>query len=184
MSTAACAPSRLLLAIRLGQPLLELADFLCDQDIGTGRRLGLQAGVGVDKTTRPLEAAVHDGARAPGETAGGTNRPQPELEESDGECDARHAVERADDGSARSSGRGGRVGARPRREDAADRRPHQDVPKRHGRAGERQLKQHGLGRFHVHGFARCSTVLTLGCIAHNLTKWKAREAARALSAVA
>lgn len=47
-----------------------------------------------------------------------------------------------------------------------------------------QLKQHGLGRFHVHGFARCSTVLTLGCIAHNLMKWKAREAARALRAVA
>jgi hypothetical protein len=43
-----------------------------------------------------------------------------------------------------------------------------------------QLKQHGLGRFHVHGFARCSTVLTLGCLAHNLMKWKAREAARAL----
>jgi len=47
-----------------------------------------------------------------------------------------------------------------------------------------QLKQHGLGRFHVHGFARCSTVLTLGCLAHNLMKWKAREAARALRAVA
>jgi len=47
-----------------------------------------------------------------------------------------------------------------------------------------QLKQHGVGRFHVHGFARCSTVLTLGCIAHNLMKWKAREAARALRAVA
>ncbi len=47
-----------------------------------------------------------------------------------------------------------------------------------------QLKQHGLGRFHVHGLGRCSTVLTLGCIAHNLMKWKAREAARVLSAVA
>jgi Transposase DDE domain/Transposase domain (DUF772) len=47
-----------------------------------------------------------------------------------------------------------------------------------------QLKQHGLGRFHVHGVARCSTVLTLACVAHNLMKWKAREATRALKAVA
>jgi len=46
------------------------------------------------------------------------------------------------------------------------------------------LKQHGLGRFHVHGLARCQAVLTLACIAHNLTKWKAREAARSLRAVA
>lgn len=43
-----------------------------------------------------------------------------------------------------------------------------------------QLKQHGLGRFHVHGLPRCAIVLTLACIAHNLMKWKAREAARAL----
>ncbi len=42
------------------------------------------------------------------------------------------------------------------------------------------LKQHGLGRFHVRGLARCGMVLTLACIAHNLMKWKAREAARAL----
>jgi hypothetical protein len=47
-----------------------------------------------------------------------------------------------------------------------------------------QLKQHGLGRFHVHGVARCAVVLTLACIAHNLMKWKARETARALRAVA
>jgi transposase len=46
------------------------------------------------------------------------------------------------------------------------------------------LKQHGVGRFHVHGLARCQSVLTLACIAHNLTKWKAREAARSLPAVA
>ncbi len=46
------------------------------------------------------------------------------------------------------------------------------------------LKQHGLRRFHVHGLARCSTVLTLACTAHNLMKWKAREAARALRALA
>jgi len=47
-----------------------------------------------------------------------------------------------------------------------------------------QLKQHRLGRFYVHGFARCSSVLTLARIAHNLMKWKAREAARALRALA
>lgn len=46
------------------------------------------------------------------------------------------------------------------------------------------LKQHGLGRFHVHGLARCQAVLTLSCIAHTLIKWKAREAARSLRAVA
>jgi hypothetical protein len=46
------------------------------------------------------------------------------------------------------------------------------------------LKQHGLGRFHVRGLARCSGVLTLACIAHNLTKWKAREAARSLRNIA
>jgi transposase len=43
-----------------------------------------------------------------------------------------------------------------------------------------QIKQHGLGRFHVRGLARCGTVLALACIAHNLMKWKAREQARAL----
>jgi transposase len=42
------------------------------------------------------------------------------------------------------------------------------------------LKQHGLGRLHVRGLSRCGVVLTLACIAHNLMKWKAREAARAL----
>lgn len=46
------------------------------------------------------------------------------------------------------------------------------------------LKQHGLGRFHVRGLARCQAVLTLACTAHNLTKWKARETARSLRAVA
>jgi hypothetical protein len=43
-----------------------------------------------------------------------------------------------------------------------------------------QLKQHGLGRFHVRGLGRCAAILTLACIAHNLNKWKAREAARAI----
>jgi transposase len=47
-----------------------------------------------------------------------------------------------------------------------------------------QLKQHGLQRFHVRGLARCSVVLTFGCIAHNLMKWNAREAARAMSLAA
>lgn len=42
------------------------------------------------------------------------------------------------------------------------------------------IKQHGLGRLHVRGLTRCGVVLTLACIAHNLMKWKAREAARAL----
>jgi transposase len=43
-----------------------------------------------------------------------------------------------------------------------------------------QLKQHGLGRFHVRGLSRCSTVLTLACIAHNLMKWNSREDACAM----
>jgi transposase len=43
-----------------------------------------------------------------------------------------------------------------------------------------QIKLHGLGRFHVRGLARCATVLTLACIAHNLMKWKAREHRQAL----
>jgi hypothetical protein len=43
-----------------------------------------------------------------------------------------------------------------------------------------QLKQHGLGRFHVRGLARCAAILTLACIAHNLKKWKAREIARSI----
>lgn len=47
-----------------------------------------------------------------------------------------------------------------------------------------QLKQHGLGRLHVHGLARCGVVLALACIAHNLMKWKAREAARAMKKAA
>jgi hypothetical protein len=47
-----------------------------------------------------------------------------------------------------------------------------------------QLKQHGLGRLHVHGLARSGVVLTLACIAHNLMKWKAREAARAMKKAA
>jgi transposase len=42
------------------------------------------------------------------------------------------------------------------------------------------LKHRGLGRLHLRGLARCGVVLTLACIAHNLMKWKAREAARAL----
>jgi transposase len=46
------------------------------------------------------------------------------------------------------------------------------------------LKQHGLRRFHVRGLARCNSVLTLACIAHNLAKWKAREAARSLRDIA
>lgn len=47
-----------------------------------------------------------------------------------------------------------------------------------------QLKQHGLGRFHVRGLARCAAILTLACIAHNLNKWKARETARSIRLVA
>ena len=43
------------------------------------------------------------------------------------------------------------------------------------------IKQHGLGRLHVRRLARCGVVLTLACIAHNLMKWKAREAARAIA---
>jgi hypothetical protein len=46
------------------------------------------------------------------------------------------------------------------------------------------LKQHGLGRFHVRGLPRCSAILTLACITHNLIKWKAREAARSLRNIA
>jgi transposase len=38
-----------------------------------------------------------------------------------------------------------------------------------------QLKQHGLRRFHVRGLARCSSVLTLACIAHNFMKWRRME---------
>jgi transposase len=38
-----------------------------------------------------------------------------------------------------------------------------------------QVKQHGLRRFHVRGLAKCATVLTLACIAHNLMKWNARR---------
>lgn len=44
-----------------------------------------------------------------------------------------------------------------------------------------QLKQHGLGRFHVRGLARCGTALAFACIAHNVMKWKSREAARAIN---
>jgi transposase len=47
-----------------------------------------------------------------------------------------------------------------------------------------QLKQHGLGRFHVRGLARCAAILTLACIAHNLSKWKARETSRSIRLVA
>jgi len=47
-----------------------------------------------------------------------------------------------------------------------------------------QLKQHGLGRFHVHGLTRCGVVLAFACMAHNLMKWKAREAARAMKLAA
>jgi transposase len=47
-----------------------------------------------------------------------------------------------------------------------------------------QLKQHGLGRFHVHGLTRCAAVLTLACIGHNLMKWRAREAACSIRAIA
>jgi hypothetical protein len=46
------------------------------------------------------------------------------------------------------------------------------------------LKQHGLGRFHVHGLARCQAVLTLATLAHNLAKWRARETARSLKEAA
>lgn len=43
-----------------------------------------------------------------------------------------------------------------------------------------QIKQHGVGRFHVRGLPRCAVVLTLACIAHNLMKWKARETTLAM----
>lgn len=46
------------------------------------------------------------------------------------------------------------------------------------------LRQHGLGRFHVRGLPRCAAVLTLACLAHNLMKWDARRAARALRSAA
>jgi transposase len=42
-----------------------------------------------------------------------------------------------------------------------------------------QLKQHGLQRFHVRGLARCQTVLTLACTAHNLMKWRGMEEGKA-----
>jgi len=41
------------------------------------------------------------------------------------------------------------------------------------------IRQHGLGRLHVHGLSRCQNALTLGCMAHNLLKWRAKEGARA-----
>lgn len=47
-----------------------------------------------------------------------------------------------------------------------------------------QLKQHGLGRFHVHGLARCASVLTLACLGHNVMKWKARVDAQKVLNVA
>ncbi|MBI4869594.1 MAG: transposase [Candidatus Wallbacteria bacterium] len=47
-----------------------------------------------------------------------------------------------------------------------------------------QLKQHGLGRLHVRGLSRCGTVLTLGCTAHNVGKWRAMEAAKRLRGLA
>jgi hypothetical protein len=43
-----------------------------------------------------------------------------------------------------------------------------------------QIKQHGVGRFHVRGLPRSAVVLALACIAHNLMKWKARETAFAM----
>ncbi len=46
------------------------------------------------------------------------------------------------------------------------------------------LKQHGLGRFHVRGLRRCSAVLTLACIAHNLTKWHGKEVMKTMTAAA
>jgi hypothetical protein len=46
------------------------------------------------------------------------------------------------------------------------------------------LKQHGLGRFHVRGLPRCSAVLTLACIAHNLMKWHAKEVMKTMDLAA
>ncbi len=40
-----------------------------------------------------------------------------------------------------------------------------------------QIKQHGIGRFHVRGLPRCGTVLTLACIGHNMMKWRTRAMA-------
>jgi len=47
-----------------------------------------------------------------------------------------------------------------------------------------QIKQHGLGRLRVRGLSRGGVMLTLACFAHNLMKWKGREAARALARAA
>jgi hypothetical protein len=47
-----------------------------------------------------------------------------------------------------------------------------------------QLKQHGLDRFHVRGLDRCSAVLTLACIAHNLMKWQTQEVTHMMKLVA
>ncbi len=64
---------------------------------------------------------------------------------------------------------------------ARDERMKQDDDKMMKRRGytvepvNAHLKQHGLGRFHVRGVTRSSAVLTLGCIAHNLTKWNGKE---------
>jgi len=44
-----------------------------------------------------------------------------------------------------------------------------------------QLKQHGVGRFHVRTLPRCGAVLTIACIAHNLMKWNVRDTTRAMT---
>lgn len=46
------------------------------------------------------------------------------------------------------------------------------------------IRQHGLKRFHVHGMHRCRNILTLGCLAHNLLKWRTMEVTRAALAAA
>lgn len=51
-------------------------------------------------------------------------------------------------------------------------------------AANAHLKQHGLYRFHVRGMARCGTMLTLACIAHNLMKWAKRAATQRMKLVA
>ena len=47
-----------------------------------------------------------------------------------------------------------------------------------------QVRQHGLARFHVHCFERCKNILTLGCVAHNLMKWRTKEASLAAAVAA
>lgn len=46
------------------------------------------------------------------------------------------------------------------------------------------VKTHGIDRYHVRGLAKCSVILLIACLAHNLIKWHTREVARELAAAA